>query len=145
MDKPIFQTSPSSKLSSVAIYPDRLEHFSPLVSTEKPKSIPLDRIQQAALVPKVPGSDPRKIDLALRIEGEQALVVKDLDIEDARQIQSTIKNQRIQRPKKMIEEHPFTQAGRILKRMEERQRSRQQIKARSAPIKPLRLTFRRKV
>lgn len=145
METPIFQTQKTGKQTAVSIFKNRLEYshkFDPIFGK---KAIPLDQIDQTAFVPKEPGADPRIINLALRVRGEVPVVIKDLEISEAKEIQDILKKYRHEKPKTKIEEHPFTQAGRVIKAIKEKEGARAaKVVKPIRPSRPLNLPFRRK-
>lgn len=114
MEVPIFKTQNPSSPSKVSIFADRLEYGNKFEVVNRQMSIPLEQIVQTAFVPKAPGTDPRLIDLAVKIQGQPTLVVKDLGVDEAHEIRETLRSIRISRPQKVREKHPFTVAQRVV-------------------------------
>lgn len=144
MEEPLFKTQKTGHLSSVKIYPDKLTYSSKLTPLAQVSSIPLDQIKQIAFVPKPPGANPNLIDLAIKVQGKPIIVLKDLDIGEAKEMQEIIKQKHISKPKEVREEHPFTLGGRVSKAIKEKHNRKSQVKpmARSATKTIVRLPFR---
>ena len=120
MEELIFKTQKTGHLTSVEIYPDKLIYSSKLTPLAKAQDVPLEQIEQTVFVPKLPGADPNLIDLAVKIRGKPIMVLKDLDIGEAKEMQEIIKQKRISKPKEVCEEHPFTLGGRVVKAIKEK-------------------------
>lgn len=120
MEEPIFKTQKTGMLTSVEIYPDRLSYSSKLTPLAQAQDIALEQILQTAFVPKPPGADPNLIDLAIKIRGEPTIVLKNLDIGEAKEMQDIIKQKRIAKPREVREEHPFTVGGRVMKALKDK-------------------------
>lgn len=120
MEEPIFKTQKQGHLSLVEVYPDRLEYSSKLTPLAQAQSVPLEQVEQTAFAPKPPGADPSLIDLAVKIKGRPILVMKDLDIGEAKEIQDIVKQKRIVKSQEVREEHPFTVGGRVVKALKEK-------------------------
>ncbi|MBM4402622.1 MAG: hypothetical protein FJ044_05250 [Candidatus Cloacimonetes bacterium] len=152
MEEPIFKTQKQGHLSLIEVYPDRLEYSSKLSPLAQARNIPLEHIEQTAFVPKPPGADPNLIDFAVKIKGQPILVMKDLDIGEAKEIQDLIKQRRIAKPQEVREEHPFTLGGRVVKAIKDKKEnlktlrpqvlSRSKVNKSSAKLSGL-LPFRR--
>jgi len=120
MEESLFKTQKQGHLSSVEIYPDRLSYSSKLTPLAQAKNIPLEQIEQTAFVPKPPGANPNLIDLAVKVRGQSTIVLKDLDIGEAKEMQDIIKQKRIAKPREVREEHPFTVGGRVVKALKDK-------------------------
>lgn len=120
MEEAIFKTQKTGMLTSVEIYPDRLSYSSKLSPLGQAQDIALEQILQTAFVPKPPGADPNLIDLAIKIRGEPTVVLKNLDIGEAKEMQDIIKQKRIAKPQEVREEHPFTVGGRVMKALKDK-------------------------
>ncbi len=139
MEESLFKTQKQGHLSSVEVFPDHLSYSSKLTPLAQAKSIPLDQIEQTAFVPKPPGADPNLIDLAVKIRGQPIVVLKDLDIGEAKEMQDIIKQKRIAKPQEVREEHPFTVGGRVVKALKDKQESAKTIRPRTSTSKNAKL------
>lgn len=143
MDIPIFKTEKPTSATKVTVFADRLEHSSrqnPFI----PSSIPLDKIDQVALLPKPPGSDPRQIDLALRVPSLGVpVILSNLDFQEATRIQETIKQQKLQEKETVKQTHPFTLAERVLQKTKPRQTPKTFRQSGKSTALPPKLSFRK--
>lgn len=90
MDVPLYRTKDSQKVQA-SLYPDRLEllHLGANL-LNAPGKIDLANVEEIQVLTPGPGADPKNTSLSLKIKGEPALTLPDLDTAEAHNLKEAI-------------------------------------------------------